>query len=42
MIFSSCEEIGRAVELLYEHEDSESVGESPVSEAEDVVYVRFH
>ena len=42
MIFSSSEEVGRAVELFDEHEDSESVGECPVSEAEDIIYVRFH
>lgn len=42
MIFSSCEEIGRAVELLDEHEDSESVGESPVSKTENIINVRLH
>jgi hypothetical protein len=42
MIFSSCEEIGRAIELLDEHEDSESVRESPISESENIVYMRFH
>ena len=42
MIFSSREEIGRAVKLLDEHKDGESVGESPVSETEDRVDVLFY
>ena len=42
MIFPSGKEVGRAVELLDEHENSESVGESPVCKAEDIIYVRFH
>lgn len=42
VIFPSSEEIRRAVELLDEHEDSESMGECPIRETEDKVYVRFH
>lgn len=42
MIFSSCEEIGRAVDLLDEHENGESVRESPVRKAENIIHMRFH
>lgn len=42
VIFSSSEEIGCAIELFDEHENSESVGESPIGKAENIIDVGFH
>lgn len=42
MIFPPREDIETAIELLDEHEDGESVGESPISKAENIIDVRFH
>lgn len=41
MVFPSAENIGHPVELLDEHEDSESVGKCPIREAQSVVNMRL-